>query len=113
MEGNSISLDKSTDINDAYRWVIKTTDLMQLVLMSLKKGQTIPRELHESTDQFIKVEMGECIITIDDKAHNIKQGDAIIIPHGNYHEVVAIKDTKLYTIYTPPIHEDGLMELYP
>ena len=40
----------------------------------------------------------------------VRQGDAVVVPAGTYHNVVNTSKTemlKLYTIYSPPNHPDG------
>jgi mannose-6-phosphate isomerase-like protein (cupin superfamily) len=40
----------------------------------------------------------------------VRDGDAVVVPAGTYHNVINTSSTqplKLYTIYTPPQHADG------
>jgi mannose-6-phosphate isomerase-like protein (cupin superfamily) len=40
----------------------------------------------------------------------VHDGDAVVVPAGTYHNVVNTSKTamlKLYTIYSPPNHQDG------
>jgi len=53
----AIDIEASTIENYNYRQVIYTGKF-QLVLMSLKPGEDIPRERHDESDQFIRVESG-------------------------------------------------------
>jgi mannose-6-phosphate isomerase-like protein (cupin superfamily) len=95
--------------NNYYRKVIATTDNMQLVLMSLKPGEEIGKEVHPHTSQFIRVEGGRCTAYIGRKRYIMKDGDAIIIPPGRNHNIINTgdEDLKLYSIYTPPEHPKG------
>ena len=49
---------------------------------------------------------------IDGVEHRVKDGDAVIVPAGARHNVVNTSkglDLKLYTIYSPPEHQDGVV----
>lgn len=111
-----ISIESKTLSNTAYRKVISTNDLMQVVLMSLNPGETIPWETHPNTSQFIKVEGGEINVYLKHPTNNYKvsAGQSVVIPPGTKHKVTVVKDAngpaKLYTIYTPPEHEPGLVQ---
>ena len=41
--------------------------------------------------------------------HTTRDGDAVVVPAGTYHNVINVSDEplKLYTIYSPPNHPDG------
>jgi mannose-6-phosphate isomerase-like protein (cupin superfamily) len=111
-------LESNTLKNENYRKVVNTTDNMQLVLMKLKPEEEIPLEKHANTDQFIRVESGAVIIYScstkrgNFKKQTLKSGDAVIIPRKNWHRVKnnsKINAVKLYTIYSPPNHPEGLI----
>ncbi len=109
-----INIEKETLENDFYRNVIYTNDQIQLVLMTLYPGEDIPLEQHEGT-QFIRIERGQCLIRIGLKNYNLGDGMIAIIPPHTRHYV---KNTgndllKLYSIYSPPEHEEGLVEERP
>lgn len=105
-------LSKLTIDNSKFRNIIYTSSVMQLVLMSIKPGEEIKEEVHNKVDQFIRVELGECTVTVGDEVHSLKQGDFIIIPKNNKHRVqnTGQESLKLYTIYAPSEHT-GLNEL--
>jgi len=106
-----MNLERDTINNTDYRRVIKTLKHMQIVLMSLRPNENIPQETHNEHDQFIKVEQGKCKI-ITSSTTILSSGDAICIQAGVTHEVINIGDEhlKLYTIYSPPEHKDGLVQ---
>lgn len=110
-----------TVANGAYRRVVATTRDMQLVLMALRRGETIPRETHARGTQFFRIEdAGEPQGTVlgelrrwspDARAGappaevvRLVAGTGVVVPAGTPHEVVAFHDLKLYTIYAPPQH---------
>jgi mannose-6-phosphate isomerase-like protein (cupin superfamily) len=114
MSGYSVNLEQKTLENQNYREVLFTTDRIQLVVMTLRPGEEIGMEVHEDHDQFIRVEEGEGRATLDGEEHELEDGVAVIIPAGVEHNVVNTSDTadlRLYTIYTPPEHPQGLVQL--
>jgi mannose-6-phosphate isomerase-like protein (cupin superfamily) len=107
------SLEKITEKNNDFRQVIFTGNYMQLVLMSLNPKEEIGNEMHASVDQFFRIEMGEAKFVFNGKEeHIVGAGDAVIVPAGTPHNVINISATnslKLYTIYAPPNHRDGVV----
>ena len=95
--------------NTNYRKVVYTGKNMQLVVMSLLPGEEIPEEVHDTIDQFFRVEQGKMAVIIDGKRFELSDDDVIIVPSGARHQVMNTGDEplKLYTIYAPPEHEDG------
>lgn len=105
------NIEKLTTDNEKFRKVLYTGQYMQLVLMTLKPGEEIGAEVHEGHDQFFRVEEGSGEVIIDGQSRAIKDDDAIIVPAGARHNVVNNGDQplKLYTIYGPPEHRDGVI----
>ena len=104
------NVEKETLENTNYRKVLHTGEKAQLVVMSLKVGEDIPKEVHPTIDQFIRVEKGSAKVIIGEKEFYLEDGDAIIVPAGKNHYVKNTsenEDLKLYTIYSPPEHADG------
>ena len=92
--------------NNKFRKILYTTKQMQLVLMSLKKGEEIGMEKHEGITQFIRIEKGDAIAIIgsDKEKKALIDGDSITIPSNTWHNIIAVTPVKLYTIYAPPAH---------
>lgn len=109
MEGYTGNLKKITEENTNYREVVYTGKHLQLVLMTLRPGEEIGVETHDTHDQFFRIEVGECIITMDGVPTVVRAGEAAIVPAGTTHNVVnsGLLDLKLYTIYGPPDHKPG------
>ena len=86
---------------------------MQLVVMSLKAGEDIGEEVHETVDQFIRVESGDGLAVLNGEETKISDGFAVVIPAGTKHNIINQGDSemKLYTIYTPPQHRDGTIHV--
>jgi len=69
-------------------------------------------EVHETTDQFLRIEQGEGKVILNQEEHLVKDGFAIIVPAGTNHNVIntsSEKELKLYTIYSPSHHKDGVI----
>lgn len=112
MKGYVTSLEEATRKNDDFRRVLYTGKYSQLVLMSIRAMEQIGEETHDDVDQFFRFEEGQGKVIIDGKEHSIKDGDGVIIPAGAKHNVVNTSKTeslKLYTIYSPPEHQDGVV----
>lgn len=111
MIGFTGSIEKLTEKNTSFRQVLFTGKHAQLVVMSLLPGEEIGNEVHPKVDQFFRIEEGEATFVLDGKEkRQTRDGDAVVIPAGTYHNVINSSKTKalkLYTIYSPPNHPDG------
>ena len=106
------NIEKLTLENNDFRRVLYTGERSQFVLMSLKPKEEIGMEVHEDNDQFFRFEKGQGKVTIDNTVYDVSDGDAVIVPRGAEHNVVNASDTeplKLYTIYSPAHHADGIV----
>jgi len=108
MKGYVENIEKKSLENENFRTVLYTDKNVQLVVMSLLPGEEIGEEVHD-VDQFLRVEQGTGKAVLDDVAHEIADGSAIVVPAGTKHNIINAGDgsMKLYTIYTPPHHKDG------
>lgn len=110
MKGFKSNIEKDTLGNSDFRRVLYTGKNSQLVLMSLRPGEEIGEEVHDTVDQFFRFEKGEGVVSIDGVRQKVGDGDAVIVPAGARHNVINTSeaaDLKLYTIYSPPEHIDG------
>ena len=109
--GYVVDIEKATIENSNYRKVLFTSEIDQLVLMSLKPNEEIGMEKHDGA-QFFRIEQGSGKVIINDKEHVITDGSAIVVPKGSEHNIINTgkEDLKLYTVYSPPQHKDGLVE---
>ncbi len=98
--------------NDKFRQVLYTAKNCQLVLMALKPNEDIGMEIHK-LDQFFRVEAGSGEVILDGVHTPISNGFAIVVPAGTQHNVVntGAVPMKLYTLYAPPNHRDGVVHL--
>lgn len=111
MKGYILNIEKETLENTDYRRVLYTAKSSQLVLMSIEPGSEIGEETH-NLDQFIRIEQGEADVYLDDVSHAVSDDFAIVIPAGTKHNVIntGTVPLKLYTVYSPPEHKDGVVE---
>ena len=112
MRGFHDDIEALTTANSDFRRVLYTGHNLQLVLMSLPPGCDIGAEVHEDRDQFFRFEEGSGKVDIDDNSYDVGDGSGIIVPAGARHNVrnTGSGPLKLYTIYGPPEHIDGLVE---
>ncbi len=114
MKGYKTNIERQTLDNNNFRKVLYTGQNSQLVLMTLKVGEEIGSEVHPDRDQFFRFEQGVGEVHIDDTIHKVKDGDAVVVPAGSNHNVINTSQTeplKLYTIYSPPEHKDGIVRV--
>jgi len=112
MKGFFAHIEQDTLENNNFRKVLYSSVFSQLVLMSLKPKQDIGLEIHPDNDQFFRFESGEGLCIIDGHEYRVQDGSAIIVPAGAEHNIIntsETKDLKLYTIYSPAHHKDGIM----
>lgn len=111
-KGYKDNIEKLTLENGNFRQVLYTAEHCQLVLMSLQPGEEIGMEVHEDGDQFFRFEKGKGKVIINETGYLIGDGDTVIVPAGASHNVINTSQTealKLYTIYAPPHHKDGVV----
>lgn len=112
MKGFKTTIEKDTLENKNFRKVVYTSKHSQLVLMNLKPMEEIGEEIHPENDQFFRFESGLGKVIIDNTQYYVKDGDAVIIPAGAKHNVINLdkeKALKMYTIYSPAHHKDGIV----
>ena len=109
-KGFKQNIENLTTENINFRKVLYTGAHCQLVLMSLLANEDIGMEVHPDNDQFFRFEKGEGKVIINETEYEVKDGDAVIVPAGANHNVIAGSDgLKLYTIYSPAHHKDGII----
>ncbi len=113
MKGYVDDIESLTEENSNFRKVVYTGNHLQLVVMSLKPGEDIGEEVHGKVDQFFRVEEGSGKIVMDGEETEFSEGFAIVVPSGVMHNLfnTGDGDLKLYTIYTPANHIDGIIHV--
>ncbi len=112
MKGFITNIENDTLGNEHYRRVLYTARYSQLVVMNLRPGEEIGEEVH-GLDQFIRIEQGQGSVVLDGVTSEVQAEWAIVIPAGTRHNVIntsEVTDLKLYTIYSPPEHKDGVQQ---
>jgi len=110
-----VDIEEATESNDTFRTAAWTGEHLQLTLMSIEPGEDIGLEVHEDTDQFLRVEQGVARVQMgpaeDDLGFDEEVGAdwAILVPAGFWHNLTNLGDTplKVYSIYAPSHHPHG------
>ena len=111
MKGYITNIEKETLENEDYRRVLYTAKNSQLVLMNIKPGGEIGEETHK-LDQFLRFEQGNGKAVLDGVESDVSDGTAVVVPAGTKHNFINTGDVdlKLYSIYSPPEHKDGVVQ---
>jgi mannose-6-phosphate isomerase-like protein (cupin superfamily) len=112
VKGYCDNIEERTVENQDFRRVLYTGHNLQLVLMTLPPGSDIGEEVHPDRDQFFRFEEGSGVVKIDGADNRVEADFAVIVPAGARHNVINTGEQplRLYTIYGPPEHVDGLVE---
>lgn len=110
MKGYVQNIETIATSNDDFRRVLHTARNCQLVVMALKPKEEIGAEVHQ-LDQFFRVEQGSGEAVLDGVRTAIQAGFAVVVPAGARHNIIntGTEPLKLYTIYAPPNHRDGVV----
>jgi mannose-6-phosphate isomerase-like protein (cupin superfamily) len=111
MKGFIANIQQLSLENSYFRKVLYTTKNSQLVIMSLQPKEEIGEETHP-LDQTITIVEGNGKAVLDGVETSVMNGSIVIVPKGTKHNIVNTSedhDLKLYTLYTPPDHKDGLI----
>ncbi len=112
MKGHVIDIEKAAFASEDFRRVLYTSKHSQLVVMSIVPGGEIGEETHPEVDQFLRIEMGVGRAILDGVEHELSDGFSITVPAGTKHNIINTSPEiplKLYTVYSPPNHKDGLV----
>lgn len=111
-QGYKVNIEELARQNENFRRVLYTAQHCQLVLMSLLPGEEIGMEKHEDNDQFFRFEKGQGKVIINEMEYEVRDGDCVIVPAAAKHNVINLstnESLKLYTLYSPPHHQDGVV----
>ena len=110
MKGYVQNIESIAVKNEEFRQVLYTAKNCQLVVMMLKPREEIGAEVHK-LDQFFRVEEGTGEAFLDGVSKKISAGFAVLVPAGMNHNIINTGSVplKLYTIYSPPNHRDGVV----
>jgi len=110
-----VDIEKDTLENTNFRTTRWTGKNIQMTLMSIPVGGDVGLEVHETHDQFLRLEQGKGRVEMGETKDNLDfQQDvgadfAVFVPAGVWHNITNTGDepTKLYAIYGPPDHRHG------
>lgn len=112
--GYTDNIEERTLENSNFRKVLYTGKFMQLVVMTLKPGEDIGEEVHDTVDQFFRIEQGQAKVIMDGQETILTDDMVAIVPAGTLHNVINIseeKELKLYTIYAPSNHPENTIHV--
>jgi mannose-6-phosphate isomerase-like protein (cupin superfamily) len=109
------NIEAATLANDRYRTTLWTGAHLQMTVMAIEPGHDIGLEVHEDSDQFLRLEVGRGRVqmgpTADDLPFDREVEDdwVVLVPAGTWHNITNIGDQtmKLYALYAPPEHPHG------
>lgn len=112
------NVEKAAHRNQNFRESVWTGNYLQMTLMSIPCAKSIGVELHDDTDQYIRIEHGYALLLTGDNPNcllnkkKLCKGDAVFIPAGVWHNVVNIGRCalKISSVYAPPHHPKCTLE---
>lgn len=110
-----VNVEKMAMQNVNFRTAIWTGCHLQMTLMSIPVCSEIGLEIHNDTDQMIRVEEGMACVKMGCNRNqlgyqqDLGMGDVIFVPAGTWHNVINTGrcPLKLSTVYAPPHHQAG------
>ncbi|MDD6988981.1 cupin domain-containing protein [Ruminococcus sp.] len=114
-----VNIEQAACHNTNFRTALWTGENLQLTLMSIPKDGEIGVEMHNDTDQFLRIESGKGIVKMGScrdrmNFHKyIGAGNAVFVPAGTWHNIINTGDCpiKLYSIYAPPKHPHSTVHM--
>ncbi|AQX16059.1 MULTISPECIES: cupin domain-containing protein [Tessaracoccus] len=114
-EPNVFDLETATKENPNYRTVAWTGKYLQVTLMSIPVAQSIGLEVHEDTDQFVRLDAGKGRVLMGPSKDelnvkvDVEDGWSVQVPAGTWHDIVNTGDEpmQLYVVYAPSHHAKG------
>jgi mannose-6-phosphate isomerase-like protein (cupin superfamily) len=112
------NIEAATVENTNYRTTLWTGVNLQITLMSINPGYDIGLEVHDTHDQFLRIEQGQATVSMGPAADQLQtwqasSSDAVVVPAGTWHNLESTGDVPLqvYSIYAPPQHPHGTVHV--
>jgi quercetin dioxygenase-like cupin family protein len=88
------------------------TPAQSLAEAALEPGQATQRHYHALTEEIYLLTAGGGVLEVDGESRDVAAGDAVLIPPGAWHELVAgAEGARLLCMCAPPYsHEDTYFE---
>ena len=110
-----VDIEKDTLDNPNFRTTRWTGKNIQLTLMTIPVGGDVGLEVHETHDQFLRLEQGKGRVQMGASKDQltfdkeVSADWAVLVPAGTWHNITNVGDEqmKLYAIYGPPDHRFG------
>lgn len=107
-----VDIEDLTKSNENFRTASWTGTYLQMTLMTIPVGGEVGLEVHEDTDQFLRLEQGEAKVVMGkakdslDQEWKAEDDWAIFVPAGMWHNIINVGDEplKMYSIYAPVHH---------
>lgn len=114
-----VNIERAAQQNPNFRTAVWTGCHLQMTVMCIPPCGEVGLEIHENTDQLIRVEQGIAVVKIGkcvnqpDFQQNMCKGDIVFIPAGTWHNVINIgrNALKISSVYAPPNHPRGTVHL--
>ncbi len=112
------NIETATVENTNYRTTLWTGKNLQITLMSIDPGNDIGLEVHDTHDQFLRIEQGQATVSMGPTKDQLQvwqasSNDAVVVPAVTWHNLVNSGDVplKVYSIYAPPQHPHGTVHV--
>lgn len=112
------NIETATVENTNYRTTLWTGKNLQITLMSIDPGNEIGLEVHDTHDQFLRIEQGQATVSMGPNKEQLQvwqasNNDAVVVPAGTWHNLVSNGEVplKVYSIYAPPQHPHGTVHV--
>lgn len=113
-----INIEQSAGCNMYFRKAVWTGCYAQMTLMCIPVCGNVGMEIHEDTDQFVRVEHGRGLVKMGfcqcdmECERQIGKGDVVFVPAGTWHDIVNVGrcPLKLSSVYSPAHHPKGTIQ---
>lgn len=103
------NLEQTARDNKTFRTVLANGKHTQIVVMDVKPGEDIGKEVHPDNDQVLYLVSGKGTVYLDGVESEFNPGDCVLVPAGTEHNFTTVGDEsmKIITTYSPPHHPEG------